>query len=167
MERKYQYISLAVKLNMFSFSFCFCAFFWLLFSCLKSDLTWSVMKRISFNIKLNSYSVCVFIHVWCVTASGIRVLPIGPMLPSSPCLNGRPKHKTEWNSINNFVFHLQTLKTAHLSPLRNKLNTHKLYDKMLDCGAVFRLESSVEHCENRHQYPKRWPTVISRSWMRN
>lgn len=25
-------------------------------------------------------------HVWCVTASGIRVLPIGPMLPSSPCL---------------------------------------------------------------------------------
>lgn len=49
-------------------------------------LTWSVIKRISFKIKPNSYSVDDLMHVWCVTASGIRVLPIGPMLPSSPCL---------------------------------------------------------------------------------
>lgn len=52
----------------------------------KKALTWSVIKRISFKIKPNSYSVDDLMHVWCVTASGIRVLPIGPMLPSSPCL---------------------------------------------------------------------------------
>lgn len=55
----------------------------------KEALTWSVIKRISFKIKPNSYSVDDLMHVWCVTASGIRVLPIGPMLPSSPCLEWR------------------------------------------------------------------------------
>lgn len=57
----------------------------------KLALTWSVIKRISFKIKPNSYSVDDLMHVWCVTASGIRVLPIGPMLPSSPCLEGGEK----------------------------------------------------------------------------
>lgn len=64
-------------------------------------LTWSVIKRISFKIKPNSYSVDDLMHVWCVTASGIRVLPIGPILPSSPCLRNGSEDggRCEWNMI--------------------------------------------------------------------
>lgn len=37
---------------------------------------------------------------------------------------------------------------------KNKFNTHKLYDKMLDYEAKYHRASWVEHYENRHQYPK-------------
>lgn len=124
----------------------------------KEALTWSVIKRISFKIKPNSYSVDDLMHVWCVTASGIRVLPIGPMLPSSPCL--------KW--VDTWYWY-----PVHLSICLSVcacfvvIVTHKPCDRMPDCVAVFRRASWGDNCaENHHQCRAHWPAATSRSFKR-
>jgi len=124
-------------------------------------LTWSVIKRISFKIKPNSYSVDDLMHVWWVTASGIRVLPIGPMLPSSPCLFlpfGGPGRKRERNAAREWL--------DSVNPIPRWLVTHKPCDRRPDCVAVFRRASWGDNCAGSHRRcPVRWPEVISKSFI--
>lgn len=125
------------------------------------QLTWSVIKRISFKIKPSSYSVDDLMHVWWVTASGIRVLPIGPMLPSSPCLQGgqigrkRGKEARQW--------------LDSVTPTRPggqlRLVTRKPCDRKPDCVAVFRRASGAGNCDGSHRRcPGHLPAVISTSF---
>lgn len=125
----------------------------------RKALTWSVIKRISFKIKPNSYSVDDLMHVWCVTASGIRVLPIGPMLPSSPCL--------KWGERLVLVSRISFYLYLSVWACFVVIVTHKPCDRRPDCVAVFRRASWGDNCaENHHQCRAHWPAATSRSFKR-